>query len=104
MVDCNAGHRFCLKCKKEYEHEKDDCKDLDLELLNFKNSEDQYKQCPECNVILERDEKENRTICINCQYDFCWLCNKGYTDDHYANYNVAGCPGMQYSINIFIIL
>jgi len=70
----------------------------DLDLLNLKNQDDDlYKQCPECNVILERDEKENRKICINCQHDFCWLCMNAYTNDHYANYSVAGCPGMQYS-------
>ena len=70
----------------------------DLELLQIKNKDDdRYKICPECNVILERDEKENRMICINCHHDFCWLCMKPYDIDHYADYNVNGCPGMQYS-------
>ena len=34
--------------------------------------------------------------CINCGYDFCWLCLKHYTQNHYAMYNVSGCPGMRY--------
>ncbi len=97
MVDCNANHHFCVKCKKSYEHGKEECKELDLEMINEHKKDDHYKQCPECNVILERDEKENRMICINCQYDFCWLCLKAYTSDHYASYNVAGCPGMEFS-------
>ena len=29
-------------------------------------------------------------------FKICWLCLKGYTENHYAMYNVSGCPGMRY--------
>jgi len=37
--------------------------------------------------------------CVNCNFEFFWLCMKNYTQDHYAIYNFRGCPGMRYSIN-----
>ena len=33
--------------------------------------------------------------CTNCKYGFCWLCMKKFSEDHYAMYNVMGCPGME---------
>lgn len=30
MIQCSSGHKFCIKCKKEYEHEKDACKDVNI--------------------------------------------------------------------------
>ena len=34
--------------------------------------------------------------CINCNNEFCWLCLKKYSNDHYSLYNFRGCPGMRF--------
>jgi hypothetical protein len=56
-----------------------------------------YKQCPRCSVIIEKNEGCNQMKCINCSLEFCWLCLKIFTEDHYAIYNFRGCPGMRFS-------
>lgn len=101
FVKCNNNHTFCIKCKKLGYHKEGKCKDEDFVLLQeikkhkkstFKN----FKQCPKCKVIIEKNEGCNQMHCINCNFEFCWLCLKKYTSNHYALYNLKGCPGMRF--------
>ena len=100
FVECNNHHIFCYKCHKLGKHEKGKCLNDELTLLqeiqNKNKNGNNYKQCPKCNIIIEKNEGCNQMHCINCGYDFCWLCLKRYTENHYAMYNVSGCPGMRY--------
>ena len=101
FVTCISGHQFCYKCHQLGTHKKGKCQNQDLLLLQqIKKGNDKnginYKQCPKCHVIIEKNEGCNQMHCINCGYNFCWLCMKKYTDDHYALYNVRGCPGMRF--------
>jgi hypothetical protein len=72
--------------------------------INRKIGGNKYKQCPNCYIIIEKDEGCNHMTCINCQFEFCWLCLKKYTEDHYAIYNLIGCPGMKYGTKLNIHL
>lgn len=100
FVTCSKGHLFCYKCHKEGKHKPGECEDNELQLLKQIQKENKdglnFKQCPQCHVIIEKNEGCNQMHCISCGYDFCWLCLKQYTDDHYALYNVRGCPGMRF--------
>ena len=100
FVECNNHHIFCYKCHKLGKHEKGKCLNDEVLLLeeiqNKNKNGNNYKQCPKCHIIIEKNEGCNQMHCINCGYDFCWLCLKHYTQNHYAMYNVSGCPGMRY--------
>ena len=100
FVECNNHHIFCYKCHKLGKHEKGKCLNDEMILLqeiqNKNKNGNNFKQCPKCNIIIEKNEGCNQMHCINCGYDFCWLCLKKYTENHYAMYNVSGCPGMRY--------
>ncbi len=100
FMTCNNNHIFCYKCHKLGKHPKGKCLNDEINLLqqiqNKNKNGKNFKQCPKCQVIIEKNEGCNQMHCINCGYDFCWLCLKRYTENHYAMYNVGGCPGMRY--------
>lgn len=100
-LECADGHKFCSKCMMARWHEDDEkCENYGEDLLNnIKKHTDatNYKQCPQCSVIIEKNEGCNQMKCIGCNFEFCWLCLKKYTSDHYAVYNFTGCPGMRFS-------
>ena len=100
FLECNKGHIFCSKCHQLGRHKKGKCKNDELVLLhqiqNGNKNGVNYKQCPKCHVIIEKNMGCNQMHCINCGYNFCWLCLKKYSSNHYSMYNVSGCPGMRY--------
>lgn len=42
--------------------------------------------------------------CYACRHEFCWICGKTYTEDHYYFYNFRGCPAMIFTHNYCVIL
>ena len=105
-VICGMGHVFCNECRKIGGHQRPnsvcDKSELNLDLFNELKKKNptkiyqNYKQCPECKVLIEKNEGCNEMKCLNCGYVFCWLCLREYTDNHYSIYNVKGCPGMRF--------
>ena len=105
-VTCSLGHVFCRKCFKIGGHLPNEppCNidDLNVEFFNELNKENsynvrvKYKQCPKCKVLIEKIDGCNQMKCINCGFNFCWLCLKEYTSNHYSIYNTRGCPGMRF--------
>ena len=103
IINCDKGHAFCRKCYKIGGHA-NNCTKEDINMSFFKelkknNSRGvsiRYKQCPECEILIEKIDGCNQMKCSNCGYVFCWLCLKEYTPNHFSIYNVNGCPGMRF--------
>lgn len=55
------------------------------------------KKCPKCRVSIYKDRGCNHMICVVCKHQFCWICNKDYSHNHYSKFNPFGCPGLQFS-------
>ncbi|OHT04859.1 hypothetical protein TRFO_27584 [Tritrichomonas foetus] len=53
-----------------------------------RKGEKMVKQCPGCNVPIEKDGGCIHMTCLECQYHFCWLCHKKYEGAH----NSSNCP------------
>jgi len=35
--------------------------------------------------------------CQRCRYEFCWMCRGEYGGNHFAWWNLWGCPGGQFA-------
>ena len=49
--------------------------------------------CPNCRFMIEKVGGCNHMTCKKCKYEWCWLCNKVYTSNHFDRTNLDGCPG-----------
>ncbi|KAI9586105.1 E3 ubiquitin-protein ligase ariadne-1-like [Glossina fuscipes] len=81
-VRCNCGHEFCFVCGENW-HDPVKCLwlkkwikkcDDDSETSNWIAAN--TKECPKCNVTIEKDGGCNHMVCKNqnCKHDFCWVC------------------------------
>jgi len=81
-VTCTCGHTFCFSCGENW-HDPVKCHlikkwqkkcDDDSETSNWIAAN--TKECPKCNVTIEKDGGCNHMVCKNqsCKADFCWVC------------------------------
>lgn len=77
-VSCKS--RFCFKCGNSY-HAPTDCETIrrwltkcadDSETANYISAN--TKDCPKCNICIEKNGGCNHMQCFNCKHDFCWMC------------------------------
>ena len=49
--------------------------------------------CPLCKSKIERIKGCNHMTCGFCQYEFCWICHRGATEnsDHWNEFSLTGC-------------
>ena len=92
---CQNNHFFCGKCQEvvdkkffmseKYKHK---CPKKYDENLKYLRSQKNIKKCPNCNCWVLKDQKKcNNMICSNiwCKYEFCWICERPYEENHYKN-------------------
>ena len=66
---------------------------LDKEFEEWK-SHKIVKRCPYCKIWTEKNEGCNHMTCVECKFQWCWLCQKEYKYGHYDN---GSCKGLQFN-------
>lgn len=71
---------FCYQCGGNY-HAPTDCETIkrwltkcadDSETANYISAH--TKDCPKCNICIEKNGGCNHMQCYHCKHDFCWMC------------------------------
>uniref|UniRef100_A0A4W3JNM5 RBR-type E3 ubiquitin transferase n=1 Tax=Callorhinchus milii TaxID=7868 RepID=A0A4W3JNM5_CALMI len=80
-VQCSLCNEvFCFKCRQMY-HAPTDCTTIkkwltkcadDSETANYISAH--TKDCPKCNICIEKNGGCNHMQCSKCKHDFCWMC------------------------------
>ena len=92
-VQCENGHKYCFECLKA-PHGKKSC-DYNLEKDFQKWTKGKrVKRCPRCKMYTEKNEGCNHMTCVNCKYQWCWLCEGKYV---YGHYDSGKCRGHQFT-------
>jgi hypothetical protein len=57
--------------------------------------------CPQCKARIEKIPGGcNHLTCQRCDYQWCWICGAKYNEEHFNEWNVFGCSGMQFNLTI----
>lgn len=100
-VNCEKNHVFCGKCQRQC-HYGSECNDLNIELLKeirndlVEMKKFNYNLCPNCHVIIEKNDGCNHMQCIYCYYEFCWICLEQYEKGHYSIFSLNACAGLEF--------
>ena len=92
-VQCENGHKYCFECLKP-PHGKKSCDfNLEKDFMKWKEGK-RVKRCPRCKMYTEKNEGCNHMTCVNCKYQWCWLCEGKYV---YGHYDSGKCRGHQFT-------
>ncbi|CAO3612181.1 unnamed protein product [Cunninghamella blakesleeana] len=86
--DCNTN--LCLKCGFN-SHENATCEENMKNIITSPNETDDTKKtvrwqlmnsqrCPNCSIMINRDEGCNKVDCLLCGFCFCWGCKSPWSD------------------------
>eukprot|EP00566_Odontella_aurita_P009332 CAMPEP_0113537368 /NCGR_PEP_ID=MMETSP0015_2-20120614/6788_1 /TAXON_ID=2838 /ORGANISM="Odontella" /LENGTH=516 /DNA_ID=CAMNT_0000436857 /DNA_START=145 /DNA_END=1695 /DNA_ORIENTATION=+ /assembly_acc=CAM_ASM_000160 len=85
---CKCGTSFCLVCG-EASHKPLTCQRLAQWTKKCMDESENAnwilahtKECPKCQVRIEKNQGCNHMTCRNCNYEFCWLCMSDWRTGH----------------------
>ena len=92
IVKCGNGHSFCFNCLKKPHGDLSCDKKIDESMEEYAKKQF-IKRCPNCKIWTEKNKGCNHITCIECSYQWCWLCNQKYTENHFSQ---GKCNGFQF--------
>ena len=91
-VSCEHDHKYCYICLKPWHGDIKCDEELDKDFQLWKKNK-VVKRCPQCQFYTEKNEGCNHMTCVECKFQWCWLCEGEYNAEHY---NVGKCKGLQF--------
>ena len=91
-VKCNMGHEFCFECLAAPHGSKACSKIIDAGFEEWKQHT-MVKRCPNCKFWTEKNEGCNHMTCSQCNFQWCWVCQKECVAGHYE---FGPCKGLHF--------
>ena len=91
-VECEFGHKICFVCLCPW-HGKKKCKEEQDKDFQLWKQGKHVKRCPKCKIYTEKNEGCNHMTCVECKFQWCWLCERAYYEGHFS---YGSCKGMQF--------
>jgi len=90
-MNCSScSHEVCLSCGEdshhigmtcyEYLHHRSLTTTDPVESQTLKYKLDKTRACPNCRILISRDEGCNKVDCLYCGYRFCWVCRSCWSE------------------------
>ena len=95
-VKCNYGHEFCFNCLLK-PHGKTKCSLVEDDGFKKWKESRIIKRCPHCKYWTEKNEGCNHMTCVQCKFQWCWLCQKECLIGHYSS---GSCKGLHFEKEI----
>ena len=92
-VKCKNGHEFCFICGQKPHGWKSCSKIIDKGFEEWK-THTLVKRCPYCKYWTEKQDGCNHMTCAECNFQWCWICEKECVVGHFA---FGTCKGLQFS-------
>lgn len=92
-VECNFGHKFCFVCGQKPHGWKGCSTMIDKGFEEWK-SHNLVKRCPYCKYYTEKSDGCNHMTCSQCNFQWCWICEKECVVGHYL---FGTCKGLHFS-------
>ena len=91
-VKCKNNHNFCFRCLQKPHGDLPCNENLDESMVEYSKN-NFVKKCPNCSIVIEKNKGCNHITCTKCGYQWCWLCNKEYSINHFKE---GKCKGFQF--------
>ena len=65
-------------------HVKEKCEKKEEEDFKIWKKDKIINQCPNCKMWTEKNEGCNHMTCVECKFQWCWLCGGKYESNHYT--------------------
>ncbi|CAD8122573.1 unnamed protein product [Paramecium sonneborni] len=90
IVICKCGASVCFNCG-QIAHQGLLCEQAIED--DFRNAINKYsiKYCPGCKAHVQKNAGCNHMTCIQCHFQYCWVCLQPYYEYHYRYWSLKGC-------------
>ena len=102
-VTCpTCTNTFCSSCSASW-HMGLSCKEAEMgnvmeSTFPWEGFEENIKKCPQCQVMIEKNEGCAQMMCRSCKHVFCWFCLAGLDVSYNSSYEICAMKSFLYRV------